>query len=144
MSDGNPGRDGDAAALPLSEAEWQARLTPQEYDVLRNKGTERAFTGAYNDTKAHGTYVCAGCGQQLFNSDTKFDSGTGWPSFFKTIRDDCVVEHQDDSNGMVRTEVVCSRCEGHLGHLFEDGPQPTHLRYCLNSISLHLNENGDA
>lgn len=136
--------DQDAIDLPLSEREWQARLTPQEFEVIRKKGTEHAFSGAYHDTKAPGTYVCTGCGQELFQSDAKFDSGTGWPSFLKPIRDDCVAELQDHSLGMVRTEVVCSRCEGHLGHVFEDGPEPTGLRYCLNSISLRLHEAGDA
>lgn len=144
MSTGNPGRDRDAVRLPSSEGEWQARLTPQEFEVLRKKGTEHAFSGAYNDTRVPGTYVCTGCGQELFHSDAKFDSGTGWPSFFKAIRDDCVAELQDHFLGVVRTEVVCSRCEGHLGHVFEDGPEPTGLRYCLNSISLRLNEDGDA
>ena len=144
MSNGNPEGDQDAVDLPSSEGEWQARLTPQEFEVLRKRGTEHAFSGAYHDTKAPGTYVCAGCGQELFRSDAKFDSGTGWPSYFKPIHDDCVAEHQDHSHGTVRTEVVCSRCEGHLGHVFEDGPKPTGLRYCINSISLRLNEAGDA
>ena len=123
-----------------SEQEWREQLTPEEYDVLRNQGTERAFTGAYWDSKDDGMYRCKGCGQALFSSDTKFDSGTGWPSFFEPADSDAVETRPDNSLFMRRTEVVCSRCGGHLGHLFDDGPGPTGLRYCLNSCSLDLDK----
>lgn len=121
-----------------TEAEWKKILTPEQYRILREKGTERAFTGEYNDTKTPGTYVCAGCGQPLFSSEHKFDSGSGWPSFYKPIESDNVDTETDRAFGMVRTEILCSRCGGHLGHVFEDGPKPTGLRYCVNSASLEL------
>ncbi|MBK9632854.1 MAG: peptide-methionine (R)-S-oxide reductase MsrB [Saprospiraceae bacterium] len=120
----------------LSEQEWKKKLDETQYYVLREQGTERAFSGKYWDNHETGTYCCAGCGLPLFNSNTKFESGTGWPSFFKPLRADLVIENTDISHGMKRTEVVCARCDGHLGHVFDDGPQPTGLRYCMNSVSL--------
>lgn len=121
-----------------SDAEWQAELTPEQYRILRQKGTERAFTGGYYNEKAPGTYLCAGCGQALFSSDTKYDSGSGWPSFWQPMQEGAVTEHTDKAHGMTRTEIVCSACGGHLGHVFPDGPRPTGLRYCINSASLKL------
>jgi len=122
-----------------TEAEWRALLTDEQYRVLREAGTERAFTGEYWNTQAPGTYVCAGCGQPLFQSETKFESGCGWPSFFRP-QPGALVERPDHSHGMTRTEILCSRCGGHLGHVFTDGPPPTGLRYCINSASLKLRE----
>jgi peptide-methionine (R)-S-oxide reductase len=124
--------------LEKSEAEWRQELTPEQYEVLREKGTERAFTGAYWDAKEGGVYRCAGCGQELFSSDTKYDSGTGWPSFYEAMDPDAVETVPDSSFFMRRTEVVCSRCGGHLGHVFDDGPEPTGKRFCINSCSLEL------
>jgi peptide-methionine (R)-S-oxide reductase len=128
--------DWDGTPFAQSEEAWKAQLSDQAYYVLRQQGTERAFTGAYHDLKADGTYVCAGCGLVLFRSGTKFDSGTGWPSFYQPEGDNHVGETQDNRHGMRRTEVHCNRCGGHLGHVFPDGPRPTGLRYCINSVSL--------
>jgi peptide-methionine (R)-S-oxide reductase len=131
-------QQGDAAAR--SEADWKKQLTPEQYHVLREKGTERAFTGRYWNLKEDGTYTCAGCGAELFKSSTKFDSGCGWPSFYDVENKKSVKFHEDNTLGMSRIEVTCARCGGHLGHVFEDGPAPTGQRYCINSASLNFHK----
>lgn len=125
-----------AEKLQLTDSEWREKLTPEQYHVLREAGTERAFTGKYEKNKADGIYKCAGCGLPVFVSDTKYDSGSGWPSFTDPADREAVAMHQDTTLGMVRTEVTCARCDGHLGHVFPDGPGPEGLRYCINSASL--------
>ena len=125
-----------------SDEEWRQQLSPERYAVTREAGTEPAFSGEYHDSKESGIYACACCGQRLFSSEKKFDSGTGWPSFFAPISENAVSTETDSSYGMSRTEVLCSRCDAHLGHLFPDGPQPTGLRYCMNSLSIK-HENAD-
>ena len=127
-----------------SDADWEKALSSEQYEVLRRKGTERAFTGKYYDSKEEGTYLCAGCGNPLFDSDTKFDSGTGWPSYYRPVSEQAVDTEEDNSFGMVRTEVTCSRCGGHLGHVFPDGPDPTGLRYCINSVSLNFKSGSES
>lgn len=130
--------------MPTNDTEWRDKLSPEQYKVLRQGATERAFTGEYWDTKTPGTYKCAGCGAELFSSDTKFASGSGWPSFYQPLDSEMIDEEEDRSFGMVRTEIKCSNCGGHLGHVFNDGPNPTGLRYCVNSASLELDDEADA
>ena len=123
-----------------TDEEWQKILTPEQYRVCRKKDTERPFTGKYNDCKENGMYKCSCCGNELFDSNSKFESGTGWPSFFKPINDENIKCESDTDYGMIRTEVMCKKCGAHLGHVFDDGPQPTNLRFCINSVSLNLDK----
>ena len=123
-----------------TEEEWRKELSDEEFYVCRQKGTEPPFTGKYNDFKGDGVFVCKCCGNPLFDAKTKFNSGTGWPSFYEPINTEAIEEHRDTSHGMIRTEVTCAKCDAHLGHVFPDGPQPTGLRYCINSICLELKE----
>lgn len=130
--------------LNLTDAEWRERLSPEQFHVLRESGTERAFTGKYNGNKADGVYYCAGCGAELFDAEEKYDSGSGWPSFTAPVDIDAVEEIRDSSHGMIRTEVRCAKCEGHLGHVFPDGPGVNGLRYCMNSASLYFKPRDEA
>ncbi len=124
--------------IQKTDAEWRQQLDQEQYEVTRRQGTERPFTGKYHDVKSPGTYACVCCGQELFSSDTKYESGSGWPSFYAPLAEDRVALHEDDKYGMRRTEVVCNRCDAHLGHVFPDGPRPTGLRFCMNSAALNL------
>ena len=133
-----------ADKISKTEDEWMKQLTPEQFRICRLKGTERPFTGKYNDCKDDGTYRCTCCGAPLFDADTKYDSGSGWPSFYAPIDEGAVALEVDDSLGMRRVEVMCAKCDSHLGHVFEDGPAPTGLRYCMNSVSLKLDKTGNS
>lgn len=126
-----------------TDEDWQKTLTPDQYRVCRKKDTERPFTGKYNDCKEKGMYKCSCCGNELFDSNSKFESGTGWPSFFKPINDENIKCESDTEYGMIRTEVMCKKCGAHLGHVFDDGPKPTNLRFCINSVSLNLDKKNE-
>lgn len=132
------------AKVTKTDAEWREQLSPEQYAVLRRAGTERAGSGEYASSKESGVYRCAGCGAPLFRSDTKYESGTGWPSFWEPVAPGAVAERSDTELGMLRTEVLCAACDGHLGHVFPDGPPPTGRRYCMNSLALKLERGGDA
>ena len=136
-------KDGDEVGSDHGDAFWREKLTDDEYAVLRNKGTERAFTGEYWDVFDDGTYHCRGCGEALFTAESKFDSGCGWPSFDRALSQEAVAEARDTSHGMIRTEILCKNCGGHLGHVFPDGPTDTGLRYCVNSLSVRLESDAD-
>lgn len=131
---------GIGGKVVLSDEEWKKKLTPEQYYVCRRKGTERPFTGRFWNSKKAGSYVCAACGNELFSSSTKFDSGTGWPSFYAPIAEDKIIQEEDNTLFMTRTEVRCAKCDAHLGHVFDDGPPPTHQRFCMNSVALDLLE----
>jgi peptide-methionine (R)-S-oxide reductase len=143
MSDAGSERPG-GKRIAKSDAEWRTKLTPEQYEVCRQKGTERPFTGAYDDCKRAGVYRCACCGNELFSSESKYESGTGWPSFTQPIGEVSVSTQEDHSTGTLRTEVICAGCDAHLGHVFPDGPDPTGTRYCMNSIALDLEESNES